>query len=228
MESLLENIGQIIPSNPWLAPLLVFFGGTLTASNPCVLVMIPLMIGFVGGYQEGGGIKRSFLLSLSFVFGLSSTFAILGVTAALLGKLFGETGYFWNYLVSAVCLIMGLHLLDIFQFSLPLPRSWRPNQGGAVGSFLLGLLFGIVSIPCATPILAVILTIVASQSDLIYGAVLLTFYALGHCVLILIAGTSMGLAKDLLESKGLTRINSYLKKGAGVLIIAVGGFFLIK
>jgi cytochrome c biogenesis protein CcdA len=91
----------------------------------------------------------------------------------------------------------------------------------------MGILFGIVSTPCAVPILAVILVLIASKGNIIYGFGLLFSYALGHCTLILVAGTSMGAAKSLLESKKLQRANFWLKKIAAVLIILVGVYFLI-
>lgn len=91
----------------------------------------------------------------------------------------------------------------------------------------MGLLFGIVSTPCAVPILAVILVLIASKGSIFYGFGLLFFYGLGHCTLILVAGTSMGAAKSLVESKNLQRANLYVKKIAAVLIILVGIYFLI-
>ena len=105
--------------------------------------------------------------------------------------------------------------------ALPLPVAF-------IGGLLLGLLFGVVSTPCATPILAIVLTYVASSgSSLLYGGALLLVYALGHSVLILAAGTSVGFAKGFLESKGLTRVTSGLRKGAGGLIILVGIYLLL-
>lgn len=65
LEQLSENLAQIVQSNPWLAPLAAFAGGLLTAANPCVLAMAPLMVGYVAG-QEARGVGRSFLLSLTF------------------------------------------------------------------------------------------------------------------------------------------------------------------
>jgi len=101
------------------------------------------------------------------------------------------------------------------------------SQGGAIGAFLLGLLFGVVSTPCAVPILAVLLTLVASQGNIVYGGLLLLVYSLGHSALILIAGTSMGAAKRLIESRGLRRANLILQRVAGVIIILVGIYFLL-
>jgi cytochrome c biogenesis protein CcdA len=101
------------------------------------------------------------------------------------------------------------------------------KKGGSIGAFLLGLLFGVVSTPCAVPILAVLLTFVASQGNIVYGGLLLFVYALGHSAFILVAGTSMGAAKRLIESRGLRRANLILQRAAGVIIILVGIYFLL-
>ncbi|MGQ9706366.1 MAG: cytochrome c biogenesis CcdA family protein [bacterium] len=226
MEAILNNISHIIETNHWLAFLAVFFGGMLTASNPCVLAMIPLIIGYVGGSKDVKGFKKSLLFSIVFVIGLSITFTILGVIAVFLGRLFGDVGGFWKYIVFAVCIIMGLYLLGVFKFNIKMPSSWKPKIIGMLGAFLFGLLFGVVSSPCATPILFVLLTLIAMKGNIIYGVALLFFYALGHSVLILVAGTSIGAAKSLLESKGLKKSTGILVKFSGVLIILVGVYFL--
>lgn len=223
---LLTNTEQIIHTNPWLAFIAVFIGGTLTASNPCVIAMIPLTISFVGGYKETKGVKRAFLLSLAFVFGLTVMFTAMGIVAALLGTLFGVTGRLWPIIVAIVCFIMGLHLLGVLRFTIPVPQNFKPKHTGYIGAFLLGLLFGIVSAPCAAPILIVLLTYIAAKGNVVYGTLLLWTYAFGHCLLILIAGTSMGIAKSMLDSKGLTKANLILRKTAGLVIIAVGIYFL--
>jgi len=227
VESFLQNAEKIINTNPWLAFAGVFVGGLLTASNPCVLAMIPLMIGFVGGTKEISGFKRALLFSLFFVLGLSLAFSVLGVLAGVTGRLLGDVGAFWRYIVVAVCLVMGVYLLEIFKIPLPQISVGNPKLRGLVGAFLMGILFGIVSTPCAVPILAVILVLIASKGNIIYGFGLLFSYGLGHCTLILVAGTSMGAAKSLLESKKLQRANFWLKKAAAVLIILVGVYFLI-
>ena len=188
--------------------------------------MIPLTVGFLGS-TERIGVKRSFLFSLIFVFGLSITFTIMGVIAAYMGRLFGDVGGFWRYVVFAVCVIMGLHLLGLLRFRIPAPSSFNPERGGAFGGLLLGLLFGVVSAPCATPILAVLLTLVASKGNVLYGGGLLFSYALGHSALILVAGTSMGAAKAILESKGIRGGMTLMRRVAAIVIIVVGIYFLI-
>jgi len=227
VEGLFGDIAQLIQHNPWLAVLAVFIGGATTASNPCVLAMIPLLMGVVAG-GEVTSIKKSLGFSALFVFGLSITFAILGLISALMGKMLGDVGSFWKYLVAAVCLVMGLHLLGPLKFDFSLPQPVNVRRGGPIGAFLLGLLFGVVSTPCAVPILAVLLAYVGSKGNVVYGGFLLLIYALGHSALILIAGTSMGAAKKLIESKGLRKTNWALQKIAGIIIILVGAYFLFR
>jgi cytochrome c-type biogenesis protein len=226
VESILGDISVIIETSPWLALLAVFVGGGLTASNPCVLGMVPLMMAFVGAYRGTSSPRRAFTFSLLFVIGLTLTFTLLAFVAAMMGRLVGDVGGVWPYLVAGVCLVMGLHLLGVWSFDLPLPQSLKSRRVGPWGAFLLGLLFGVVSAPCATPILAVLLVYIASQGNPAYGGLLLFLYALGHSALILIAGTSMGLAKRLLESKGFNTGLAYLRKGSGALIILIGFYFI--
>lgn len=225
MEHLFGDISQLIQQNPWLAPFAVFIGGVMTASNPCVLAMIPLIISMVAGYEKTTSIKKSLVFSLLFILGLSVTFTILGLISSLAGRMFGDVGSFWKYLVAAVCLLMGIHLLGLFKFNINMPSPINIKKGGSVGAFLLGLLFGVISTPCAVPILAVLLAYVASKGNVAYGGFLLFIYALGHSALILIAGISMGAAKKLIESKGLRKTNQALQKAAGIIIILVGVYF---
>jgi cytochrome c-type biogenesis protein len=227
VEEFARHAGDYIHTNPWLAVVAVFLGGMITASNPCVLAMIPLMMSFVAGRREQSvGPLKALGYSLTFVLGLSITFTVLGVTAALTGSLYGEVSGVWSWIVAAVCLVMGLHLLGVLPFTIPVPARIQPRTRGAVGAFLLGLLFGVVSAPCAAPILIVLLTYLAtSGSSVAYGAVLLLVYGLGHSVLILVAGTSMGAARKLVESRRITRATDVMRRVAGALIVAVGVYF---
>ncbi len=227
MQQFIDSAETYIHTNPWLAVLAVFLGGMLTASNPCVLAMIPLMMSFVAGRREEGvGIARSFLYSLVFVLGLATTFTALGMLAALAGRMYGQVSGFWNWVVALVCLVMGLHLMGVLKFTIPVPVSVQPKVRGLLGALLLGLLFGLVSTPCAAPILVVLLTYLAgANASVAYGGLLLLVYALGHSALIIIAGTSMGAARKLIESKRAARVNLWLSRVAGGVIVLVGIYF---
>jgi cytochrome c biogenesis protein CcdA len=222
MDSLLGNFGHLVESAPWLAFAAAFVGGLLTASNPCVLISIPLVLAYVGGSQEATTVRRSLLYALSMVAGLAVTFTALGLAAAILGRFFGVQGRFWPYVIAGVCLFMGLHLLDWLPWKSGFSLPFTPSSRGALGAFLLGLLFGVISTPCAVPILAVLLTFIAREGSLLYGGSLLLAYAVGHCMLVLLAGVSMGAVKGLLESRRWAAANLWLRRGAGVLILLLG------
>ena len=227
IEGLLASVETTIATNPWLALVAVFIGGLLTAASPCVLAMIPLTMSFVAGGKPGeGGTLRAAGLSGLFVLGLCLTFTAMGMIAALAGTIYGEVSVVWSLVVAAVCLVMGLHLMGVLRFTIPAPVNLRPKVRGALGALILGLLFGVVSAPCAAPMLVVLLTyLAASGSSVVYGGVLLLVYALGHSVLILVAGTSMGAAKKLIESKRLTRATDVMRRVAGGVIVLVGAYF---
>ncbi len=229
LDQLVANAGAYIQTNPWMALLAVFVGGVLTASNPCVLAMIPLMMGYVAG-QRQVGVVRSLLFSLTFVAGLALTFTAMGMIAALAGRMYGDVSGVWNLVVAVVCVLMGLHLTGLVTIPIPsLGDRLRPRSRGFLGAFLLGLLFGVVSAPCAAPILVVLLTYLAgSGASVAWGGTLLLVYALGHSVLILIAGTSMGAAAALIENTRATHVLRILRIVAGVAIILVGLYFGYK
>ena len=226
MESLFGDIPAVLQHSPWLAVVAVFLGGVTTALNPCVLAMVPLLMSVVAGNRETTTLRRSLVFSLLFVLGLAVTFTALGLISGLMGRMFGDVGRFWKYTVAGVCLLMGLQLLGVIKWNLPVPTGLRVKKQGYLGAFLLGLLFGVVSAPCAVPILAVLLAFVAEKGNVLYGGFLLFVYALGHSALVLVAGTSVGAAKGLLESKGLRKAHAVVQKVAGVLIIGIGLYFL--
>ncbi len=230
LEAFVNQAGGYIQTNPWLAMVAVFVGGMLTASNPCVLAMIPLMMSFVAGRRdERPGVLRAFVFSLVFVVGLAITFTALGMAAALAGKMYGEVSGVWTWIVAAVCLVMGLHLTGLVTVPIPSLGDRLPKLRGLPGALVLGLLFGAVSAPCAAPILVALLTYLAgSGASVPYGAFLLLVYALGHSVLVLLAGTSMGAARALIENRKATRTLAVLRRAAGVLIILVGAYFAYR
>ena len=186
------------------------------------------MMSFVAGRREDEpGVLRALGFSFVFVLGLSITFTAMGMVAALAGKMYGDVSGAWNWVVAAVSVAMGLHLMGVLTVPIPsLADKVQPQTRGLVGALVLGLLFGLVSAPCAAPILVVLLTYLAgSGASVPYGGLLLLVYALGHSLLIVIAGTSMGAARTLIENKKMTRTMDILRKGAGGVIVLVGVYF---
>ncbi|MHB8171491.1 MAG: cytochrome c biogenesis protein CcdA [Thermincolia bacterium] len=218
-----ETIPDALAEGGWLILLLVFLGGIITSLSPCILSMLPVMVGYVGGLEQPSKTK-GFLTSGAFVLGLSVTFAILGVVASLLGKAFGQIGSFWLYLIGFFSIVMGLQLFGVLNFNLPGLKA-MPGKKGFLGSFGVGLLFGLVASPCATPVLAVLMTYVASEGQLWYGAVLLFIYGLGHGLPLLVAGTFTAVLKDLPR---LQRWSQYVNYVSGSILVVLGLYFLYR
>ena len=221
----LDNIEQIVAAYPLLAFGAVFLAGVLSSASPCVLATIPLVVGFVGGYSEGDRCK-AFRYSLAFILGLSLTFTAFGAAAGLLGTMFGTLGGWWYVAAGCVALVMGGQMMGLYQISLPVKRDFKPKRGGLVGAFLLGLFFGVVSSPCATPVLVVLLTFVATKGQVLYGVALLFSYAVGHCLLMLAAGTFTGFIEALVKARGVLNFTLWAKRVSGSVVALVGAWFV--
>lgn len=221
----LDNIEQLVAAYPLLAFGAVFLAGVLSSASPCVLATIPLVVGFVGGYSDGERWK-AFRYSLTFILGLSLTFTAFGAAAGLLGTMFGTLGGPWYLIAGIIALIMGGQLMGLYEIRLPIKRDFKPKQGGLVGSFLLGLFFGVVSSPCATPVLVVLLTVVASKGQVLYGIALLFTYAIGHCLLMLLAGTFTGFVEGFVKARGVVNFSLWAKRLSGLVIALVGVWFI--
>jgi cytochrome c-type biogenesis protein len=227
MHHVLENIQAIIQNNHSLAFLAVFAGGLISAASPCVLAAIPLIIGYVGGYS-GGDKKKAAIYSLVFILGLSITFTVLGVAASAMGQFLTFAGQ-WLYIgLAVIAVIMGLQLMGLISIPLPFQKTRQVRSRGLWGAFLLGLLTGTVSSPCATPVLTVVLAYVSTQGDILYGGSLLFVYAVGHCALIFIAGLSIGLTESIVRSRSMINYSLYSKKVSGALLVSAGIFFGIS
>jgi len=226
MDGLLESIADIVQSRPWLAFPACLVGGLVSSASPCVLAMIPLVIGFVGGYAEGSN-RKAIQYSLAFTLGLTITFTILGIVAGALGRLFGDIGDFWKYVLPPVAILLGLNLVGLLKLNVGISERYMPKKKALFGAFLMGLFFGVLATPCATPVLAAILTVSATQDNIAYSGALLLAYALGHWVLILGAGISAGFAQRVISSKGISNVSNYTKKAAGVVFIGVGVYLIV-
>ena len=207
----IDNIEQIISAYPLLALGAVFLAGVISSASPCVLSTIPLVVGFVGGYSDGNRWK-AFRYSLMFIIGLSLTFTAFGAAAGLLGTIFGVVGGWWYAVAGAVALVMGGQLMGLYEIRLPVKRDFKPKQGGIFGAFLLGLFFGLVSSPCATPVMVVLLTLVTGKGQVLYGIILMFSYAIGHCLLMLAAGTFTGFVEAFFNRRGVRNFSSWSKK----------------
>ena len=223
-----EFLTKSLNANIFIAIFASFIWGILSIIlSPCHLGSIPLIIGFI---DEQGRIstKRAFLISLLFASGILVTIAIIGIITALLGRMMGDIGKFGNYFVAVVFFIVGLHLLNI----IPLPFKGADASGfkhrGLIASFVLGLIFGIALGPCTFAYMAPILTIVFTSSSINFlnSILLLLFYGIGHCSVIVFAGTFTEVIQHYLNWNEKSKGAVILKKICGILVI-IAGIYLV-
>ena len=222
-----ETLGQIMQTRPILAYGASYLGGVIATASPCILASIPLVIGYVGGYA-GGSKKQALIYSLTFVLGLALVMSVLGAVAALMGTMFGDVGTYWYFVVAVILMVMGLQLAGIIKLKLGGDtQKFLPQRTGLLGALILGMLFGLVLSPCASPVLAVILTLAAVQGKVIYGSTLLFAYALGQGSLIILAGTFTGMINNFLQSRG-AKAGAVLQQAAGCLLFFVGVYIFLQ
>ena len=223
----LETLSILISESFWLAPLLALLAGVLTSVTPCALSSVPLIIGYVGGTGNNDP-KKAFRLSLTFALGMAATFTALGTAASLLGKLMGTSSKWWYIALGILMLLMALQTWEIYNF---IPSTYlisKNTKKGYIGAFIAGILGGVFSSPCATPVLIVLLGIVVKSGNVVWGIFLLLLYSIGHSVLVLIAGTSVGFVKKVTSSGRYGLFSKILKllMGGIILLIAFYMFYL--
>ncbi|MEA4899041.1 MAG: cytochrome c biogenesis protein CcdA [Christensenellaceae bacterium] len=221
MTALLDGLANMIEQSGYLAPLLAVVAGALTSFTPCSLSSIPLIVGYVGGTGQGNA-KRALGLSLAFALGSAMTFTVLGVIASLAGRLIGTSASWWYIVLGVLMVLMALQTWEIFEI---IPSSYllaKNKKRGYAGAFIAGILGGVFSSPCSTPVLIALLTIVAGKGSILWGILLLLMYSIGHGILAIIAGTSIGLVQKLTTSEKYGRASNVLKIVMGFLMLLIG------
>ncbi|MFI5142517.1 MAG: cytochrome c biogenesis CcdA family protein [Thermoanaerobaculales bacterium] len=225
MQELLARLADHATSAPPLVTLaLVFLGGVISSASPCVLAAVPLVVATVGGTTTSRG--RAVMLSVSFVLGLALCFTALGAVAALTGRLIGDIGAWWKVILGVVLVVMGLHLSGVLRLPLPAFDGKRFRGAGLAGAFGLGALTGTLSSPCATPILVVVLSLVAFEKRVLWGTALLATYSLGHVVLLFAAGAASGFAAAYLGSRAAIWAQR-IQRSLGGVMLAIGAWVLV-
>lgn len=224
--------GQVIQQLNHLSILSVavmLAAGLLTSLTPCMLSMLPITLGYIGGYGQSEAEdekNQAAVQSLWFAAGLATTLAGLGVAASLLGKVYGQIGLGLPIAVSVIAILMGLNLLELLPLRLPglsnieVPENWPKG----LRSYALGLTFGLIASPCSTPVLATLLAWISTSGNPALGGLLLLCYALGYVLPIILAGTFVGTLKRLLS---LRQWSGWINPASGVLLIGFGVFSLL-
>lgn len=220
IDTWLSQISAQINQNMWLAPLLALFAGVLTSFTPCSLSSIPLVIAYVGGV--GVEPKKAFRLSLVFALGAAITFTVLGVVAASVGQLLGTGAKWWYIVLGILMVLMALQTWEVVQIIPSTYLTGKSKRRGYAGAMIIGMLGGLFSSPCATPVLVALLAIAAGSGNLLWGALLMLVYGVGHGALAVLAGSSIGAVNRLVQSERYGALSRILKIVKGILILMIG------
>jgi cytochrome c-type biogenesis protein len=221
MTDLLDGLANMIEQSGYIAPLLALVAGVLTSFTPCSLSSLPLVVGYVGGTGQSNT-GRAFRLSLTFALGTAVTFTALGVIASLAGRLVGTSASWWYIALGVLMVLMALQTWEIFEI---IPSSYllaKSKKRGYAGALIAGILGGVFSSPCSTPVQIALLAIVAGKGSILWGILLLLFYSVGHGILAVMAGTSVGFVQKFTTSGKYAKLSAILKGVMGTLVLGIG------
>ena len=228
MEQLFTALSRAVEGSAGLALSAAFVWGVLSMLlSPCHLASIPLIVGFIDR-QGRMTTRRAFSISLLFAVGILITIGVLGAITAAAGRMMGDVGRWGNYAVAGIFFVVGLHLLEAIR--LPMPGAAQPGmpRKGMLAAFVLGLVFGVALGPCTfafmAPMLAVTFRLAATS--LMYGILLLLLYGVGHCSVIVLAGTFAGMVQRVLDWNEQSKGAVILRRVCGVLVL-LGGLYLM-
>jgi len=228
MEQLFTVLTNAVEGTPMIALLAALVWGILSILfSPCHLASIPLIVGFIDE-QVRISTKRAFWISLLFATGILVTIGLVGGLTAAAGRMMGDVGRYGNYIIALIFFLIGLHLLDVIQMSGRGPGQVKMKNRGALAAVILGLVFGMALGPCTfaymAPMLAVVFKTGAEQP--VYAGSLLLLYGIGHCSIIVLAGTFTEVVQRYLNWNEKSKGALILRKVCGLLVI-LGGLYMI-
>jgi cytochrome c-type biogenesis protein len=228
MDRLFTALTHAIEGTPAIALTAALIWGILSVLlSPCHLASIPLIVGFIDK-QGRMSTRRAFAISVLFAGGILVTIAAIGAITAAAGRMLGDVGPYGNYFVATIFFLVGLHLLDVIPMPWSGPGQVGMKRKGLLAALILGLVFGIAIGPCTfaymAPMLGVTFKLAATQAA--YGALLLLVYGVGHCSVIVVAGTSTSWVQRYMNWNEQSQGAIVVKRICGVLVLA-GGLYLI-
>jgi cytochrome c-type biogenesis protein len=228
MEQLFVTLNNAVQGTPALALGASFVWGVLSiVLSPCHLSSIPLIVGFI---DEQGRISpgRAFCISSLFSTGIMLSIGIIGLLTALAGRMMGDVGPYGTYFVALVFFLVGLHLFGIIPMPWSGPGQIGMKKKGLLASFVLGGIFGIALGPCTFAYMAPMLSITfqLAPTELWYGFSLLLLYAVGHCSIIVLAGTFTEIVQQFLNWNEKSRGSLIIKRACGALVMLGGAWLL--
>jgi cytochrome c-type biogenesis protein len=196
--------------------------------SPCHLASIPLIVAYVGGQERAIDPKQAGLYAAAFTTGLFITIALVGIICAVLGRMLGDVGSYWQVLIGGVLIWVALGMLGVEKCQMSGGLLQRLNFRGVFGALGLGLAYGVLSGSCTFGFIAPILAIITVQQRITTGLLFILLFAVGHCLPIMVAGSSTAAVRKLMENNAWQGVGNWFRKGAGVMICLLGVYFIIS
>jgi cytochrome c-type biogenesis protein len=221
LSHLLGILAKALSDGGTVAFPIVLLGGFIAALNPCCLALYPAAAATCCGVRKPAE-GRSVVNALAFVVGMAMAMSLIGLLAALAGRITASGGSVLRYAVAIVPLVMGMQLLGWVH--LPLANFSMKSSGVKIASaFGCGFLLSLVIAPCGTPVLASVLSYAAFKGNPFYGALLLFVYGLGAGIPLLVAASVSSRFTQRLDLRGYRR---WVDQGTGALLLALGFYLL--
>ena len=229
LETVFLTINEWIAGAATIAALGCFLWGMISVVfSPCHLASIPLIVAYVGGQQQILKPRQATYYSVTFTSGLFITIALLGIICALLGRMLGDVGNYWQILVGLILVWVALGILGVEKCSMSGSLLYRLKLKGIFGAFVLGLAYGVLSGSCTFGFIAPILAIITIQQKVATGILFITLFAIGHCLPIVVAGSSTAAVTGLLENSRWQGAGNWFRRGAGAVIGILGVYFIVN
>jgi cytochrome c-type biogenesis protein len=196
--------------------------------SPCHLASIPLIVSYVVGQDHQVTGRKAVFYAIAFSIGLFITIAVVGLICALLGRILGDVGPYWTIAVGLLLFWVALGMLGVAKCSMSSGLLAKLTIKGLTGALVLGLAYGVLSGSCTFGFIAPILAIISVQDTMLTGLVFIVLFAIGHCIPIVIAGSSTAMVKRLLSNSSWQQGGIIFKKLAGTMIACLGIYFIIS
>ena len=194
--------------------------------SPCHLASIPLIVGYVAGQGKLVEGREAARYAIAFTSGLFITIALVGVACSLLGRMLGDVGPYWTIAVGLVLVYVALDMLGVASCKLSGGLMSKLKVRGLSGALIMGLGYGLLSGSCTFGFLAPLLAVITVQEQMLTGVGLILAFALGHCLPIVIAGSSAALARRIMEQRVFSGGSQWVRRAAGVCVGLLGLYFI--
>lgn len=229
LESVFLTVNEWMTSGSAIAAVGCFAWGMISVLiSPCHLASIPLIVAYVGGQEKAVIPRQAAGYSAAFTLGLFISIAVIGIICALLGRMLGDVGNFWQILVGCVLIWVALGMLGVEKCAMSGKLLYQLNLKGLTGAFGLGLAYGILSGSCTFGFIAPILAIITVQQKIAAGILLILFFAAGHCLPIVAAGSSTAAVRKVMENSAWQGAGNWFRRAAGIIIVLLGVYFILN